>query len=160
MAVGRLPRKVGGSVMGLAALGALAGVEPAGAATATATYQRNDEFVMECQAGQACDPGTSTCSIRGQVTTYDDGTITGGVTILTNSGASNCDDGRIRFEVTYDPDPSDAATSTFRLTADQTGHLGFTHVPAPNFIEAQYVVRWIFDVDDPGHTAGPYRLPK
>jgi hypothetical protein len=79
----------------------------------------------------------------------------------TGGGAgANCYDANIHIEVTYDPNPSDPATSTFRLDAPHTGALQARNVSAPNFIEARYTAKWVFDVDDPGQTAGPYRLPK
>jgi hypothetical protein len=159
----RLPRKVGGSVLGLAALGALTtGAEPASAATQTADYQRTDQFEVECQAGEACAPvGTVTCQIQGGVFTYDDGTVSAFVTstLLRGSG-SNCGGGTIVADITYDPDPSDPATSTFRLSSTASSELDARHVPAPNFKVMQYFVEWRFDVDAQTQTAGPYRLPK
>jgi hypothetical protein len=153
----RLTKRVGGSVIVTAALGMVgAGATPAGAATQTATYRRDDNFAVDAPAG------TFTCAIHGQIDTYDDDTINVAVWILKVGGpdGSACGEGSILVEVTYDPDPSDAATSTFTVSGNRTSEVHARRVPAPNFIKSEHTVSWRFDIDDPLQTAGPYRLPQ
>jgi hypothetical protein len=153
----RLTRRAGGSLVGTAALGMLGvSATPAGAATQMATYRRDDNFAV------AAPNGTHTCAIHGQVDTYDDDTINVGVWILKVGGPDGpaCGEGSILIEVTYDPDPSDPATSTFTVAGNRTSEVNARRVLAPNFIKSEHTVHWRFDIDDPVQTAGPYRLPQ
>ena len=150
----RLAKTVGGPVVGMTAL-AMLGVSaaPAGAATETATYRRSDLFTVQ-------DPeGTVTCRINGQVTTYDDDTVFVYVGRDHVEGETDaCYEGYVHIVVTYDPDPSDAATSTFTVVGSGN-EVSAGRVLAPNFIESRHTVSWQYDDREPAQTAGPYRLP-
>jgi hypothetical protein len=104
--------------------------------------------------------GTVTCRITGQLTTYDDGTVFAYVGRNLAEGASSaCEQGYVLIEITYDPDPSDAATKTIRIVGSGN-EVSASGVPAPNFIESRHTVSWQYDDREPAQTAGPYRLPK